>query len=225
MNKKIIVLLASLVMVLTLAVGGTLAYFTDTDNEKNTFTVGNVNIHIDEWMVEDDEWVEYEDGTELSPIAQSKAPFNKLVETYNDGSKPAYIRTFITCPTDMYWALGLGFNSGAGAAVGTNDKGENRYPVTWEEVGTFTINGEETSVFLCEYEGIVDVNESVLSLTKVWLYDTVTNEQVEEFDLENGLFNIYVASEAIQSDNLTYAEAMEALGAIDQAKMDELFGE
>ena len=222
-KKKIIVLVASLVMVLTLAIGGTLAYFTDKDMEKNTFTVGNVNIHIDEWMEENGEWVEYEDKTELSPIAQSKAPFNKMVETVNDGSKPAYIRTFVTCPEDMYWAMGLGFNKQD--KVLTNDEGKNMYSLTkWSDVGTFTINGEETSVFLCEYEGIVDVGESVLSLTKVWLYDTVTNEQVEEFDLDNGMFNVFVASEAIQSDNLTYAEAMEALGAIDQAKMDQLFG-
>lgn len=221
-KKKLIVLVASLVMVLTLAIGGTLAYFTDKDMEKNTFTVGNVNIHIDEWMEENGEWVEYEDGTELSPIAQSKAPFNKMVETVNDGSKPAYIRTFVTCPKDMYWAMGLGFNKQD--KVLTNDDGENMYSLTkWSDVGTFTINGEETSVFLCEYEGIVDVGESVLSLTKVWLYDTVTNEQVEEFDLDNGMFNVFVASEAIQSDNLTYAEAMEALGEINQAKMDQLF--
>ena len=47
MNKRKIVLLASaLCMVAILAIGGTLAYFTDTQTKTNTFTVGNVKIEL-----------------------------------------------------------------------------------------------------------------------------------------------------------------------------------
>ena len=203
--------------------GGTLAYFTDTKAETNTFTVGNVAIEIDEMMIDKDgAWVAYEDEQHLSPIAQSKAPFNKLVETENVGTEPAYIRTFVTCPKDMYDYLGLGFNKQD--KVLTNDEGENMYSLTkWSDVGTFTINGEETSVFMCEYNGVVAAGESILSLNKVWLYDNVTNEVVKEFDLANGAFNVEVVSQAIQATNLTYEEAMTELGAIDQALMDTLF--
>lgn len=223
MNKrKIILLAAALVMVAVLGIGGTLAYFTDEDTKTNVFTVGNVDIHIDEWMEDENgEWVEYEDQ-ELHPIAQNKTKFNKLVETVNDGSEDAYIRTFVTCPKDMYDYLGLGFNKQD--RVLTNNAGNNMYSLTsWKDVGTFIINGEETSVFLCEYEGIVKEGESVLSLTKVWLYENVDNEQVADFDLENGAFKVAVASQAIQAENLTYDEAMAQLGAIDQALMDKLF--
>ena len=49
MNKRKIILLAvSLCMVAILAVGGTLAYFTDTDNADNVFTIGHVNIALNE---------------------------------------------------------------------------------------------------------------------------------------------------------------------------------
>ena len=47
MNKRKIVLLATaLCMIAILAIGGTLAYFTDTDAKTNTFTVGNVKIQL-----------------------------------------------------------------------------------------------------------------------------------------------------------------------------------
>lgn len=223
--KKKIVSMCAVVALAAVAMGGaTLAYFTDTDAKDNTFTVGNVNIHIDEWMGTDGDaknWEKYEDQ-ELFPIAYSKTTFNKLVETVNDGTEDAYIRTFVTCPTDMYDYLGLGFNKQD--KILTNDDGKNMYSLTsWKDVGTFTINGEETSVFLCEYTGKVAAGESILSLNKVWLYDTVTNEIINEFDLANGAFHVEVASQAIQAENLTYEEAMAELGEIDQALMDKLF--
>ena len=232
-KRKIMLLAAALVMVAVLGIGGTLAYFTDEDTKTNVFTVGNVDIHIDEWMdlEGDKEWEEYDDEQELWPSIGNRVPFNKLVETVNDGTEDAYIRTFVTCPKDMYDYLGLGFNSGASATIGTNQNGNNMYPVTWKDVGTFMINGEETSVFLCEVKdhAAVKAGESVLSLTKVWLYETVTNEVIESFKLEKGediaesMFKVEVASQAIQTAHLTYEEAMAELGAINQDLMDKLF--
>lgn len=224
-KRKILTLAMALCMVAILAVGGTLAYFTDEDAKTNTFTIGNVDIHIDEWMEdgadEDDEWDEYTDKQTLAPLDPNKAdlPLNKMVETVNDGSEAAYIRTFVTCPTDMYDYLGLGFNSGNNSApIEVKDEKGNViktiYNVTWKDIGKFMINGEETSVFLCE---VVDhqpiaSGDSVLSLTCVWLYPNVTNELVEAFDLDEGAFKVKVGSQAIQAANLTYDQAMEALG-------------
>lgn len=56
-KKKILVLAVSVALVAILAIGGSLAYFTDTTESKvNVFTVGNVNIDLTEpeWVVEDD---------------------------------------------------------------------------------------------------------------------------------------------------------------------------
>lgn len=225
MKKKLFAVAMALIIAVTAIAGTSLAYLTDTDEKTNTFTVGNVDIQINEWMKNaENTWVEYEDQ-KLFPIAHSKTTFNKLVETVNVGSEDAYIRTFVTCPKDMYDYLGLGFNKQDQVLVRPNVDGTyNMYSLTsWTDVGTFIINGEETSVFLCEYKGIVEPGASVLSLTKVWLYDTVTNENVTSFDLANGAFKVEVVSQAIQAANLTYDEAMEALGDIDQALMDKLF--
>jgi len=219
-KKKLVSLCLVLALAITAAIGGTMAYFTDSDAKTNTFTVGNVAIHIDEWM-------ENEEGEDVEYVDQTLAPGivtqNKKVETVNDGTEAAYIRTFVTCPKDMYDYLGLGFNSGANAVVGKNDEGKNMYPVSWKDVGTFEINGEDTAVFLCEYKGAVAQGESVMSLTSVWLYENVTNDIVEKFALEGGKFPVEVASQAIQVRNLTYDAAMAELGAIDQELMDKLF--
>lgn len=221
--KKKLVSLCAVVALAAVAVGGaTLAYFTDTEAKTNSFTVGNVDIRIDEMMEDaNGNWVEYEDQ-KLAPIDHSKTTFNKLVETVNEGSEDAYIRTFVTCPADMYDYLGLGFNKQD--AVLKNSENKNMYSLTgWDYVGNFTINNEETSVFVCNYEGVVAPGESVLSLTKVWLYENVTNDIIEEFGLTEGAFNVEVVSQAIQAENLNHAEAMAELGTIDQDLMDKLF--
>ena len=46
MKKKIIALCLVIALAATAVIGGTLAYFTDTDEETNTFTVGNVSIDL-----------------------------------------------------------------------------------------------------------------------------------------------------------------------------------
>ena len=46
MKKKILALCLVVALAVTAVVGGTLAYFTDTDDAKNTFTVGNVDIEL-----------------------------------------------------------------------------------------------------------------------------------------------------------------------------------
>ena len=211
MKKKVATLGLVAAMLLTSA-GATLAYFTDTDAKTNTFTVGNVEIHVDEWMKNDEgTWVEYTDKQKLAPIAQEKAPFNKLVETVNDGSEPAYIRTFVTCPAELYWQLGYGFNSGANAKDGTPTDGTGimHYLDSWTDIGKTTIgeDKEEVYIFMCEHKEAIPAGDSILSMTKVWVYDNVTNEQIPEG------FEVKVFSEAIQSENLTYEEAMTSLNA------------
>ena len=46
MKKKILVLCLVVALAVTAVVGGNLAYFTDTDDAENTFTVGNVDIEL-----------------------------------------------------------------------------------------------------------------------------------------------------------------------------------
>lgn len=219
MKKKILsICLVAVIAVMAIA-GASLAYLTDNDAKTNTFTIGNVDIHIDEYMKDKDgNWIDYTDAQKLSPIAQSDAPFNKMVVTVNDGTEDAYIRTFITCPVDLWNVLGYGFNSGSNAQdIIKDDETTIHYLDKWSYVGPTTVNGEEVYIFVCEHEEKIPAGDSILSLTKVWVYDNVDNEDISKAQLVSdtasgrGMFGIEVYSEAIQAENLTYDEAMKAL--------------
>lgn len=210
MKKKIVTLCLLVALAATAVVGGTLAYFTDNDAKTNTFTMGDVKIHIDEWMQnEAGAWVEYTDEQKLAPIAMAKAPFNKLVETVNDGSEDAYIRTFITCPAEDYNDLGYGFNSGAGAVDAKRPNVDGDYTMhyldKWTDLGKTTVGGKEVYIFMCEHKEAIPAGDSILSMTKVWVYDTVDNNDIGD------KIEVKVYSEAIQAENLTYDEAMASL--------------
>lgn len=224
MKKKILTLCMVVALVATAAIGGTLAYFTDEDAKTNTFTMGDVNIHIDEWMQDAEKnWVTYTDKQKLAPIAQAKAPFNKLVETVNDGSEDAYIRTFITCPAEDYNELGYGFNSGATAKDLPRPNVDGDYTMhylnKWTDLGKTTVDGKEVYIFMCEHYEAIPAGDSILSMTKVWVYDHVNNDGI------GSEIQVKVFSEGIQAENLTYEEAMASLngGKTDLEHATDLF--
>ena len=103
MNKKKILTIALVVALIAIMVSGTLAYFTDTDEVTNTFTIGSVLIDIwenneitDEPVIEIDE--------KLIPVvnaenpAQDESYIDKIIQVESNGENPAYIRTHIAVP-------------------------------------------------------------------------------------------------------------------------------
>lgn len=102
MNKRKIMMLAlSLCMVAILAVGGTLAYFTDTDKADNVFTTGNVKIDLIENFGDNDP----ETPEKLLPATGSaqagtlKNGITKEVSVKNEGTEDAYVRVHIAIPS------------------------------------------------------------------------------------------------------------------------------
>lgn len=137
MKKTNKILALALAFVLTIAgtVSMTVAYLTDTDNEENTFTVGNVQIElIEQQRPLDDETNQpvaggvletFADKKVLLPIvgsAQGEKDSNglptaanyvdKLVTVENTGASDAYIRVFVAIPK----ALDDGYNTYNAAA-------------------------------------------------------------------------------------------------------------
>lgn len=89
MKKKILALTLCVVMAAIAIVGGTLAYFTDTDKATNTFTVGNIDIDLTEpkW----DAIGEKEAADVYPGEALAKDPTVK-----NDGFNPCFVRIKVT---------------------------------------------------------------------------------------------------------------------------------
>ena len=86
MKKKIVAMCAT-VAIAALAVGGTLAYFTDKDSATNVFTTGNVDIVLNETFDADD--------AKLMPGID----IEKKVAVANKGSEKAYVRVHIAFPS------------------------------------------------------------------------------------------------------------------------------
>lgn len=84
-KRKILALALTLSMVAILAIGGTLAYFTDTDDATNTFTVGNVDITLTEPNWEGS-------GSQDAPEVYPGEPLAKDPTVKNVGANPCFVR-------------------------------------------------------------------------------------------------------------------------------------
>ena len=118
MKKKILALILCAMMAATAVVGGTLAYFTDTDSAKNVMTTGNVSIVQNEKeRDENGELIDFTDDKPLYPavgdankdgkldgpyddsenywFSTDRNVVDKIITVTNDGSIDAYVRTLI----------------------------------------------------------------------------------------------------------------------------------
>ena len=85
MKKKLTLVVTCVVLVAAMVIGGTLAYFTDTDKATNTFTVGNVKIELTE-----PKWEEA--GKEDAPEVYPGEPLAKDPTVTNTGANPCFVR-------------------------------------------------------------------------------------------------------------------------------------
>ena len=87
MKKKFLSLCMVVALSATALIGGTLAYFTDTDAQENVFTTGNVDIDLIENFNADE--------AKLIPGID----ITKEVDVKNTGSEEAYVRVHIAIPS------------------------------------------------------------------------------------------------------------------------------
>ena len=89
MKKKILALALVVVLAVTAVTGATLAYFTDTKNATNTFTVGNVKIELTEpsWTAT---------GSKDAPQVYPGEALAKDPTVTNNGANPCFVRISVT---------------------------------------------------------------------------------------------------------------------------------
>ena len=230
MKKKIVAMCATVALA-ALAVGGTLAYFTDTDEAKNTFELGGVDITLTEKAYEDGQWkdIENQDGVtelgQLDPVnteswaAVSTAgyAYNKGVFTINN-EDAAYIRNYVAIESigdqtvngenegDIYH---IWYNNAA--VSNPSEGGDLRHGASVTQVFEDVVIGEtkyDIYVFDTLDNAAVETGDSFMTLTTVALHEWVTNEMVEQL---GDKFEVYTFSEAIQESGLSFDEAMKAL--------------
>ncbi len=91
MSKKMLIIVLSVALLAAGAIGATLAYFTDTEEAANTFTVGNVDIELSE-----PNWDEQ--GSEDAPEVYPGEPLAKDPTVTNTGANPCVVRIKIAWP-------------------------------------------------------------------------------------------------------------------------------
>lgn len=101
MKKKIVALCLVVALAATAIIGGTLAYFTDTDAKSNVFTTGNVNIQLIENFGDNDPATPEKllPATGSAQAGTLQNGITKEVTVKNTGSEDAYVRVHIAIPS------------------------------------------------------------------------------------------------------------------------------
>lgn len=204
MKKKLTLVVTCVVLVAAMVIGGTLAYFTDTKNATNTFTVGNVKIDLIEQQRGENGLVPFEQNKKLYPIIGSaqgekdefgmptaKNYVDKMVTIQNTGSEKAYIRAYFAIPSaldDGYETFNAGmnvlhFNFGNKVVNGAISSTEGAEWI-WTHGGKWnyfetTIDGIKYNVYYADYYQAVDAGATTEQLVQgVYLDKT--------FDMKDG---------------------------------------
>lgn len=217
----VVVMMIAAVLALT-TIGGSLAYFTDTDSATNTFTVGSVEINQVEQEADGTDYVNDPEEKVYMPIVNAQNPtqdenfIDKVVFVENVGENSAYIRTFIAVPAALDDIIKLSFAAGTDWRINTAQ--------------TATIDGVDYVVYPCTYITPVAAGDATANLllgtymlptvdikpnpdaqgAKQFCTPSATAGEYTFYDWDvEGQINIVVASQAVQSQG--FADAYTAL--------------
>ena len=237
MSKKKIISLCLVVCLLATAIGGTLAYFTDTEAVKNVMTMGNVDIE----QIEQErspagglqpytqnqtllpmggyDWEEVTvNGDSISVLADG---LDKIVTVKNNGNSAAYVRTIVALEAGKSEdeAKSMWYNN---LAVSNNYDGTQ---VICEDNNLFVqIGNSWFAIVVYTYcDAIAAGTESVPSLTGVGLYPETTKEDVANLE---GDYEVLVVSQAVQASDMgddAGAALDKAFGDVDATNVAKWF--
>ncbi len=232
---RILLLLACAVLLVCLSVGATLAYLTSTDTNVNTFTVGNVEITLDEAKVTDEDGRVADHATRVKENKYHMQPglvYQKdPTVTVKANSENCYVRMLVT--VDNYDNMKVAFpqddpryNVAAGVEAGDPHHWWSGSVLllarlvggwdtnTWNFVGasfgqtaaTDTKPATTTCTYEFRYKEIVKTSTTDTVLDD--LFETI-NPPASMTNTEIAALNntnITVVAQAIQADNFTTAD-------------------
>ncbi len=211
--KKVLALVLALCLAMAMGVGATLAYLMDTTETKvNTFTVGNVDITLNEV---------FEQGSKLLPGINVQ----KQISVSNEGTEAAYVRIHMAIPSmldsgsedqpefaaynnTLHWNFsGASVQEGEWSQLKNKDAvGPNTAYPNWPDNGgdynmyQTKIDGVDYNVYVITYESALaaGATTATTAIEKVYLDVSVTNEMQNTILEELGEIKILVAAEGGQ---------------------------
>lgn len=214
-KSKALLLTLCAVLLVTASMLGTMAYLTSTDEVKNTFTVGQVKITLDEAQVNDDGKPIDKDGEVVDDPADAKrvkANSYKLLpgHTYTKdpmvtvlkGSEASYIKMTVTFSNAKELDDIFAPN---GADMTKIFNGYN--PANWTYKGNTKDETKNTRTYEFWYNGTVGAPTADVALDALFdsitVPSTITNEQLATIEGMTITVNAY----AIQADGFADAKA------------------
>lgn len=185
-NKKIILALASVAMVAVVVIGGTLAYFTDSDSTDDLLKMGKVNISINEKTNDTEAVVTKNEngvvtGIKYSGIMPGDVVSKEPYVVVEDGSQDVYIRAKIEA---------VGLDGAFSEEDGLNDY-LNQLTYNTEACGWILGND---GYYYYQNIGNSTTNKNISVFTETYIPTSWGAE------IRNKSFEINIYAEAIQSE-------------------------
>ena len=216
--KKVMLGATAVALSAAVSIGATLAYLTDTDEDVNVMTLGDVYIdQIEQERVDDaenqDQLVDFEQNQPMLPAVypgdsipwapESEWPgkgeawkvvednsnvIDKFVTVKNTGKSDAYVRTIFAFEEDS--SLIHRVTNGTEIAGATWE---------WEDLGqTFELDGTTYSLWVATYTDVLKPGATTIpSLKQIYMDKTANNEYCEKL---GDTYEILVFSQAVQAD-------------------------
>lgn len=178
MIKKRLFSLAVIVICLSIAGAGTLAYFSDQTVAHNVITSGNIKIDLLEWQEDTDGLVPFENGLIVMPGTSA----SKIVQVENIGDNKAWIRIKVDKKITK-----------ADGTAGDADLLEINFNTTdWTQQGEYYYYNKPL-----EPKSVLERDKKVTAP----LFETVTFDKQMGNDYQNSTAQVYVFAQATQWDN------------------------
>ncbi len=207
MKKKILALSMCIALAAIAIVGASLAYFTDTKTATNTFTMGNVQIKLDETDIKNPE------GDRVTSNVYNVYPGAVVTKdpiVHNIGKNGAYIRATVNVSNWMNLASAYypdfketfpndGYKAALNLLVG--ELGEGWSVVEVVQGDTFTL-GQFDAKFILKYDGVLASGADTTAMFQTVTIPTgIDNANADSFD------EVKVVAQAIQADGFDTWEA------------------
>lgn len=230
LRKRNIVVACAVLLIAALAIGGTLAFFTDESEVTNTFTVGDLDIDVtEEWNPEDGEEMVPGDNVEKVPVVTSLSGdgYLRVIMTVMDKNDGVAEGTTVTDSDRLNKILSTLYYDPTGTVITLGTKYSTTDIAGWASSGIKTpVNSTEfvqhsavNGVYTYYYTNPTLVNgktdifaegQEVTLFTRVIIPSDWTQEDLELL----GKYDIVIKAEAIQEEGFgSQSEAFTALDA------------
>ena len=212
MNKKKLLSLALVVIMIAILSFSSLAWFTDNETVKNDFLIAGSDdgdadeiFSVDVWEDKDgdgqpdDELTNEEEGLVYPNILPGDL-LKKNVYVENTGSYNQFIRVTVTVSDAHAWIAAVGQNADLTTIIKGFDA--TKWNHIWNNVNEAVTNGQpipETLEYVMFYNAELAPGQKITVFTDVQIPTSLTQQQAAAFE---GGFSIDVKAEAIQTGNV-----------------------